>query len=181
MHTRKAVFLDRDGVLNRSIVRGGKPYPPGHLDELEIFPDAAEALARLRAGRFLLLVATNQPDVARGKQSRARVDALNAAIAEQLPIDGFLVCPHDDVDECLCRKPKPGLLLDGATQYGVELSRSYMVGDRWRDVEAGVAAGCRTILIDRGYTERESRLPPDFRAESLAAAADWILQFDRAR
>ncbi|MEO7145005.1 MAG: HAD-IIIA family hydrolase, partial [Bryobacteraceae bacterium] len=113
----KAVFLDRDGVLNRAVLRDGKPYPPASVDELEILPDAAEALGRLKQAGFLLLVVTNQPDVARGAQTRAAVEAMHAALARALPIDGFFVCYHDDADGCDCRKPRPGLLLQAAAAH----------------------------------------------------------------
>ena len=114
---RRAIFLDRDGVLNEAVVRNGRPYPPGTVEELRVFPDAAGALDRLRTAGYLLLVVTNQPDVARGTQSMESVLALNTALSKQLQIDCFLVCPHDDQDACDCRKPKPGLLLQLATRF----------------------------------------------------------------
>ena len=172
----KAVFLDRDGVLNEPVVREGKPYPPASLDELKVYPEAAEALARLKAAGYLLIVVTNQPDVARGTTPRQSVEAINAALGQALPIDDFLVCWHDDGDACGCRKPKPGLLLEAAGRYGIDLSRSFLVGDQWRDIDAGAAAGCRTVLIDRGYRERQPEHPEDFRADSLRAAVAWVLE-----
>jgi len=172
----KAVFFDRDGVLNEAVVREGRPYPPERREDLKLVPDAAAALARLKDAGFLLLVATNQPDVARGTQSRAVVEAMNGALQAELPLDGFLVCWHDDGDGCGCRKPKPGLLLEGAARFGIDLAASFVIGDRWRDIDAGAAAGCRTVLIDRQYRERGPAAEPDFRAISLSQAADWILQ-----
>ena len=172
----RAVFLDRDGVLNEASVSEGRPYPPDKIENLKLFSDAANALARLKEAGFLLLVVTNQPDVARGAQSRAAVEAINAAVADQLPIDGFLVCWHDDEAGCSCRKPKPGLLLDAAARYQIDLAASFLIGDRWRDIDAGAAAGCRTVLIDRQYRERKPTAEPDFRTNSLTGAADWILQ-----
>jgi histidinol-phosphate phosphatase family protein len=172
---RRAVFLDRDGVLNEAVVRGGQPYPPATVAELKLFPDAAAALDRLERAGFLLIVVSNQPDVARGAQSRETVDAINAAIAAQLPVLDFLVCWHDDADGCGCRKPKPGLLLEAATKYGIDLGGSFLVGDRWRDIDAGAAAGCRTVLIDRHYIERPPQHPPHARAVSLSEAVQWIL------
>lgn len=172
----KAVFLDRDGVLNRAIVRDGKPYPPANADELEILPDAPEALAALKAAGFLLLVATNQPDVARGRQQRSVVESIHEKLRGALPIDDFLVCYHDDRDGCDCRKPNPGLLLQAATRYHLDLPACYMVGDRWRDIEAGQAAGCSTVWIDRGYAERGPSPAPGVRVNSCLEAARWILQ-----
>ena len=173
---KAAVFLDRDGVLNRAIVREGRPYPPASSAEMEITLGAAGALGRLREAGLLLLVVTNQPDVARGKQTQAAVEAMHEMMAAVLPLDDFIVCYHDDRDDCPCRKPKPGLLRIGAERHGVELAASFMVGDRWRDVDAGAAAGCRTILLDCQYAERGPSNPPNATVSSLAEeAVDWIL------
>lgn len=169
----RAVFLDRDGVINRPVIRDGKPFPPSSAAELEILPDAPAALSRLRNAGFRLVVVTNQPDVARGTRSREEVERIHAALKSRLPLDGIRTCYHDDPDGCACRKPKPGLLVDAAREMGVDLKASYMVGDRWRDIEAGRSAGCATVFIDRGYTERR---PSGYnvRVESLAEAAEWI-------
>jgi len=147
---RQAVFLDRDGVLNQALVRHGKPYPPASLAELQIVPEAPEALAALQAAGFLLLGVTNQPDVARGTQRREVVEAINAALLATLPLAEILVCYHDDGDGCACRKPQPGLLLQAATRYCLTLPASFMIGDRWRDVEVGRRVGCRTVWLDYG-------------------------------
>ena len=173
---RRAVFLDRDGVLNRAIVRDGKPYPPASLGELEIVEDAAGSLRRLKNLGFLLLVVTNQPDVARGTQTLDTIHAMHAAMRESLPLDDFLICPHDDRDGCRCRKPLPGLLLEAQARYGIDLGRSFLVGDRWRDMDAGHAAGCRTVFIDQNYRERGPSFPPDARVASLPDAVDWIVR-----
>lgn len=172
----RAVFLDRDGVLNEAVVRDGHPYPPETLDTLKIYPDAAEALSRLKRSGFLLLVVTNQPDVARGRQSRAAVNGMHEALRAHLPVDDFLVCWHDDGDACECRKPKPGLLLSSAVRYQIDLTASFLIGDRWRDIDAGAAAGCRTVLIDRHYREQVPSKEPDFRTNSLTGAVNWILE-----
>lgn len=171
----RAVFLDRDGVLNESIVRNGKPYPPANLAEFKLFPEASPALARLKGAGFLLLVVTNQPDVARGTQSREVVETMHVRMAATLPIDDFFVCWHDDADRCDCRKPLPGLLYSAADRYEVDLRRSFLIGDRWRDIDAGAAAGCHTVLIDREYDEAKPQYRPDYRTASIAGAADWIL------
>ena len=174
MAGRRAVFLDRDGVLNRAVLRGGRPHPPGGLDELEITPDAPAALARLKGAGFRLVVVTNQPDVARGIQTRAGVEALHAALRAQLPVDEFRVCYHDDADACGCRKPAPGLLLEAARAADLDLSASFMVGDRWRDIAAGQRAGCASLFIDHDYAE--TRPTGSFvTLRSLSEAADHIL------
>lgn len=172
---RRAVFLDRDGVLNEAIVREQRPYPPSGLAEFRIVPDAAMALRRLKDAGFLLIVVTNQPDVARGSQTREAVEELNAAIQAALPVDNFYVCFHDRADGCGCRKPKPGLLLEAAAYRNIDLQRSFLIGDRWRDIDAGAAAGCLTVLIDYHYRERQPENAPDYRAGSLSDAVEWIL------
>ena len=172
----RAVFLDRDGVLNLAIVRDGKPFSPMNTDELELAPCAKEALRELKALGFRLLVVTNQPDVAKGLTTRARVEEIHRKLAAELPVDDIFVCYHKDGDGCECRKPKPGMLLAGAHKHNVDLAESFMVGDRWRDVEAGQNAGCRTIFIDGGYEEKEPARPADTHVHSLREAADWILQ-----
>jgi D-glycero-D-manno-heptose 1,7-bisphosphate phosphatase len=172
---RPAVFLDRDGVLNRAIVVQGMPYPPANLAEFEILPGAVQACKELREAGFLLIVVTNQPDVARGTQQRHVVEAINAALLSNVPIDEIRVCYHDDRDQCSCRKPLPGLLMQAAGEWQIDLSTSYMVGDRWKDIEAGRRAGCTTILIKYEYGEG-MRSVPDHQVSSLAEAADWILR-----
>jgi D-sedoheptulose 7-phosphate isomerase len=177
---RRAVFLDRDGVVNEAIIRDGKPYPPASLEELRIPAGTAEALARLKNSDFVLVVVSNQPDVARGTQQRSTVEEIHRYLRTQLPLDDVLTCFHDDGDACDCRKPQPGLLLRAAQQHGIDLSRSYVAGDRWRDIDAGAKAGCRTVLIDRGYTERRPENVPNARVESLPEAIDWILNVERS-
>jgi D-glycero-D-manno-heptose 1,7-bisphosphate phosphatase len=175
--SRRAVFLDRDGVINKAIVRDGKPYPPGSLEELEIVEGCAEALNVLKEHGLLLLVVTNQPDVARGKQSREAVQRMHEALESALPIDNIFTCFHDDNDKaCDCRKPKPGLLLQAARKYGLELSDSFLIGDRWRDIDAAHAVGCRAVWIDYGYEERVPSRPPEARVDSLAGAVAWIVR-----
>lgn len=176
--TRRAIFFDRDGVLNKSLVLDGKPHAPADTDELEIFPEARALLERLRACGFLLFVATNQPNVSRGSHSRENVEAIHGVLRESMPLDEIFVCFHRDEDNCNCRKPRPGLLLDAAEKYGLDLTRCYMVGDRWRDVEAGQNARCRTVWIDCGYAEKSPH-GQDFRAENLTGAVEWIINQDK--
>jgi D-glycero-D-manno-heptose 1,7-bisphosphate phosphatase len=174
--TPRAVFLDRDGVINRAFVRDGRPYPPTSAADLEILPGVPQALRRLRAAGYRLVVVTNQPDIARGSVTEASVGAINERLRQVLPIDEIRVCPHDDADDCECRKPKPGLLLQPPAH---NMAASVMVGDRWRDISAGLAAGCgATILVDCAYAEA---LPdePTIRVGSLAEAADWWLSVQR--
>lgn len=171
---RKAVFLDRDGVINRAYLRDGIPTPPATLEELEILPGVPEALGRLKKVGLALIVVTNQPDVARGKQQRKMVEEIHDRLKAVLPLDDVRVCYHDDSDGCACRKPKPGLLVQAAADLGIALPQSYMVGDRWRDMEAARRAGCRAIFVETGGGELGA-VEPDVRVTTLAEAADWIL------
>lgn len=171
---KKAIFLDRDGVLNDAVIKNGKPYPPQNLNELQI-PDGVQvALNILKSEHFLLICVTNQPDVARGKTTYELVEAINAFVLTELSLDDIRVCYHDDDHHCVCRKPAPGLLLQAASDYDIDLSKSFMIGDRWRDIEAGINAGCKTIWINCGYQEQAPPRPANFTASSLSDAAEWI-------
>ena len=172
---RPAVFLDRDGVLIDTFVRDGVPHPPDHADKMEVLPGVPQALQRLRAAGFALIVVTNQPDVARGTQTRETVETMNAQLVRDLALDGVFVCYHDNADGCACRKPKAGLILQAAEKHGLDISASFIVGDRWSDIAAGAAAGCRTLLVQRPYSD-PARCAPDFVVDDLPAAADLILQ-----
>jgi D-glycero-D-manno-heptose 1,7-bisphosphate phosphatase len=156
---RPAVFLDRDGVLNEAVLRDGRPHPPVSPDEVVLRAGAAATCARLRAAGFLLVMVTNQPDIARGTATRAAVDRINDRLVTGLALDAACVCPHDDADACGCRKPAPGLILDAADRFDVDLGASLMVGDRWRDIAAGAAAGVSTVWVRSTYNERAPRDP----------------------
>lgn len=169
-----AVFLDRDGVLNEPVVTDGTPYPPQAIEDLRVIEGSREACRRLAAAGLKLVCVTNQPDIARGTQDRTTVDAINAVLARQLGLDAVMVCPHDDADGCECRKPLPGLLILAADHLDLDRSRSCMVGDRWRDVEAGKAAGSMTVFVDRGYDEPRPN-DPDLVVAELLEAVEWII------
>jgi D-glycero-D-manno-heptose 1,7-bisphosphate phosphatase len=172
---RRAVFLDRDGVVNRAVLRDGKPYPPSSLADLRLLPGVREACRRLREAGFALILITNQPDIARGTANASEVGEIHSRLRRFLELDDVRVCPHDDDARCDCRKPKPGLLLDAAHTWNIDLESSFVVGDRWRDVEAGQRAGCQTIFVDYGYRERQPD-GPFTRVRSLLEAANWILR-----
>ena len=171
-----AVFLDRDGIINRAVVRDGRPYPPAGLKDVEIIPGAVSSIKRLAENGYIMIGITNQPDVARGTQSREIVEAINAMIQSRLPLREIFVCYHDNIDNCDCRKPKPGLILMAAEKHGVDLSRSWMVGDRWKDIAAGKAAGLKTIFVNYHYNERYEGPLADFTVDDMAKVADIILQ-----
>jgi D-glycero-D-manno-heptose 1,7-bisphosphate phosphatase len=162
-------------VLNRAVVRHGKPQPPKTLADFEILPGVADALRVLDGAGFLLIVVTNQPDVAQGLQRREVVEEMHRRLREELPIDDIKVCYETDEAASTCYKPKPGMLLSAARERNIDLAGSYMIGDRWRDVGAGKAAGCFTIFIDRGYAE-PLRERPDAVCSDLMAAVGFILR-----
>jgi D-glycero-D-manno-heptose 1,7-bisphosphate phosphatase len=147
------VFLDRDGVLNEAVVRDGRPHPPASLDDLVIRPGVVDACRRMSAAGALLVVVTNQPDLARGTAAPDEIDAINAHLTSILCLDAVRVCPHDDTDRCACRKPQPGLLTEAADDLCIDRGRSLMVGDRWRDIEAGRRAGVSTVWVRSAYDE----------------------------
>jgi len=166
--------LDRDGVINKAVVRNGRPYPPASIKELEILPGVYEALQKLHDANYLLVVVTNQPDVARGAAKKEDIELINAFLRAELPIDDFKTCYHDSIDECSCRKPLPGALLEAAQEHNIDLSKSFMVGDRWRDIEAGASAGCKTFFINYRYSEQKPDAP-NFIVASLLEAKEIIL------
>ena len=170
----KAVFLDRDGVINRAVFRNRKPYPPNTLQDLEILPDVPEALNLLKESGFLLIVVTNQPDVGRGIQKKETVEEMHLFLKKILPLDDIFVCWHGQDGEGDCRKPSPGMLLQASEKYGIDFGKSFMVGDRWKDIEAGKTAGCKTIFLDYHYNEL-LRSQPNFKTTSTRKASDWIV------
>ena len=172
--TRRAVFLDRDGVLVVPEFRDGRSFAPRTLQTFKIYDDAQSALYALKQAGFLLVVVTNQPDIGNGLVGPAVVELMHNQLRDALPIDRIELCPHSRDVNCTCRKPKPGMLLNAAAALGIDLSASVMVGDRATDVEAGQAVGCRTIFIDLNY-EREPRPDADWVARSVSEAANIIL------
>jgi D-glycero-D-manno-heptose 1,7-bisphosphate phosphatase len=181
---KRAVFLDRDGVLNRPVVRGGFAFPPANVDEFELYPGVATGAAQLKAAGFILIVVSNQPDVGRGTQSRGAVEAMHEKLRTAVPaLDAIEVCYHGGASHgqpCDCRKPKPGMLLTAAASRRIDLQRSFLIGDRWRDIDCAKAAGCRAIFIDHGYSE-PLREKPDLTVTSFAGAVARILESDLSR
>jgi D-glycero-D-manno-heptose 1,7-bisphosphate phosphatase len=172
---RPAVFLDRDGVINESLSRNGVQVPPQTLDEFRILPGVPAALNKLRNAGYVLVVVTNQPDVARGTQDVSMIERMHDYLRSQLDLDDIFVCTHDDADDCDCRKPRPGMILSAMNKYQIEPATSFMVGDRWKDISAGCRAGCRTVLV--GQIE-QGTMPdePTIRLSDLSQVADWIIE-----
>lgn len=173
----RAVFLDRDGVLNRVVMRDGRPCSPRTISEFEIVGDGHEALSILREAGYLLIVATNQPEVSRGLQERSLVDAMHDRLMSILPLDEIRTCFHDRHDGCKCRKPEPGLLVEAARERNIRMQESFMIGDRGKDVEAGRRAGCRTVLLRKAYNKGSTNT--EFFADSLLDAARLILRLSQ--
>jgi D-glycero-D-manno-heptose 1,7-bisphosphate phosphatase len=144
----RACFLDRDGVISRIIFREGKPCSPRSLGEFEILKNAKPFLLQSRSRGFLNIVITNQPDISRGLMTTIELESMHHRIRHELAVDDIIVCPHDNSDACDCRKPKPGMLLMAAQKWHIDLSKSFVIGDQWKDMEAGQRAGCTTLLID---------------------------------
>jgi D-glycero-D-manno-heptose 1,7-bisphosphate phosphatase len=173
--TRRAVFLDRDGVLNANVIRDGKPFAPRKLADFRLLDGVEDAVRRLRAAGFLAIIVTNQPDIPAGFTTRAEFDAMQAELLHRIIVDDVKVCFHREGDGCACRKPAPGMLLEAAAEHDIDLKASFIVGDRWRDIGAGHAAGCFAFLVDHGVIQ-ERPTHPDRIVTSLAEAADVILR-----
>ena len=163
----RAVFLDRDGVINRAIVRDRRPFSPANMMEFLWVEPIKEVTIELRSLGYLLFCVTNQPDVGRGLQRREIVESFHTAILAELPIEKIFVCYHDDADRCSCRKPRPGMILDAQNEYSLDLNSSWLVGDRWKDIDAGAAVGCNTVFLEYGYDEK-LRTKPDYTISQLA-------------
>jgi D-glycero-D-manno-heptose 1,7-bisphosphate phosphatase len=168
----RAVFLDRDGVINKVILRDGKPFSPRSLEEFVLNDGIRETVSLLKDNGFKVIVVSNQPDVARGDISRNVLDRMTQLMTQEIPFDDIYICPHDDQDQCSCRKPKPGMLLEAARKWNIDLEHSYFIGDTWKDIEAGKVAGCKTILLDVIYNRE---VTCDFRVKSLFEATSIIL------
>jgi D-glycero-D-manno-heptose 1,7-bisphosphate phosphatase len=176
----RAVFLDRDGVLNANIERDGRPVAPWRLEDFRILPGVPEAVGQLKRAGFVTVVVTNQPDIANGRAQAAILAAMHDELRRHVEIDDIRVCPHVDADACACRKPKPGMLVDAAAEHSIALDQSWLVGDRWRDIAAGHAAGCRSILIgDWDGAPPQGMRPAHDWVKSLPDAVHIILHEDR--
>ena len=170
----EAVFLDRDGVLNRGFVKNGKSYAPRNIRDFKLLPYAAGSIQRLKESGFLVIVITNQPDINNGLVTFSEVDAMHSLLRKKTQITDVFVCPHSQLENCDCRKPKPGMLIEAARKYNIDLKRSFMVGDRATDIEAGLQAGCRTIFLNRHYKES----PPKHQEKtftSINSATNFII------
>lgn len=169
---KQAIFLDRDGVINSTIIKEGKPFSPRKFEDFKLVDGVKDILERFKARGWLNIIVTNQPDIARGLMKKEELQKMHNLIRENLPVDDIFICPHDDADNCNCRKPKPGMLLEAAKKWDIDLNESFMIGDSWKDIEAGRNAGCTTLLIDSPYNKQ---IDSDLRANELSALSEMIL------
>lgn len=169
---KRAIFLDRDGVINSTIIKKGKPFSPRRLEDFELVDGIKDILERFRVRGLLNIIVTNQPDIARGLMKKEELQKMHSLIRENLPVDDIFICPHDDADNCNCRKPKAGMFFEAAKKWNIDLNESFIIGDSWKDIEAGRNAGCTTVLIDSPYNKQ---IDSDIRTNELSAAAEMIL------
>lgn len=168
-----AIFLDRDGVINKVILRDGKPYSPRKLDEFVFTDGIREAVYKMKEFGYKVFVVSNQPDVARGEISQDVLNLMTGKMRFDLPLDDIFICPHDDYHDCLCRKPKPGMLIEAAEKWEIDLGSSFLIGDTWKDIAAGKAAGCKAILLDAPYNQGTDC---DYRVRSLREAVESFIK-----
>ena len=170
---RKAIFLDRDGTLNKAYIENGLPISPSSLNKFKIIKGVKKSINRLKKLNFLCILITNQPDVFRGKISKKTVVKMNSYIKKKIKLEDMFVCYHDNEHNCSCRKPKPGLLVKASKKWKIDLKKSFMIGDRWKDILAGKKVGCKTIFINNNY-KNDKKVKADFTFKSLLKAVNKI-------
>jgi len=169
---KKAVFIERDGVLNQAFVNGRQQVGPASLAEFRLQEGVLPLLARLKEAGFLLLVTTNQPGIARGDLSRRELDRMHDQLRRLIPVDDIFICPHDDPDRCPCRKPRPGLFQEARCKWQLNMNASFVVSDKWQDVEAARSAGCTSILIRSAWN---GAAHPDLILQDFGSVVEKIL------
>jgi D-glycero-D-manno-heptose 1,7-bisphosphate phosphatase len=172
--SRQAVFLDRDGILNKSIIKQGKPYPPENLEEVVIHDEVKQGIRLLKNEGLLLIMITNQPDIARNKTTEKNVNSINNFVKHILNLDDIFMCVHDDNDNCNCRKPKPGMIIDAQKKWNIELNGSFLVGERWKDISAGKKMNLITFFLDLGY--KEKKVDADFEYKTFTQIVNQIIK-----
>ena len=175
---KKAIFIDRDGIINKVVMREGTVSSPWRLEEFEILPDVKECLGAFKKMGFLNIVFSNQPDISRGFLKIDDLDKMHKIIADKLPMDEIKFCPHDDKAHCSCRKPKPGLILEAVEKWSIDLEKSYVIGDSWKDIGAGKAAGCKTFLLRREYN-KDFQKDYNFEVNNLKEMVEIIKKLDK--
>jgi D-glycero-D-manno-heptose 1,7-bisphosphate phosphatase len=173
----QGVFIERDGILNRVRVERQHQVSPLTLEEFHVNEALFPLLGKLKAEGLLVIGTTNQPGLSRGYQSRRELERMHEKLARALPLDDILTCPHDDADHCSCRKPKPGLLMEAAFKWHLELERSFVISDKWQDAEAARAAGCTSLLLQSPWV---GNVHHDFILPDLGAIVEKILRLRTA-
>ena len=171
----KAVFLDRDGVINKTIIIDGKSYAPRLLKDFKIFPKVKSDVKKLKNNGFKVFVITNQPDIGNKLLKKKTLNEMHSLLKTKVSIDKIYYCPHTRSDRCKCRKPKPGMIIKASNESNIYLKESYMVGDRKIDIDAGLKAGCKTIFVNNNYYEKKPT-KQEKTVKSLHAAVRYILK-----
>lgn len=171
---RIAVFLERDGVLNNP----GSAVKPTNTREFAVNQVVSEPLRILKEAGFLLIATTNQPGVCRGDISRSELDLMHLRLRRELPLDDILVCPHEESDDCPCRKPSPGLFQEASFKWHIELDRSYVISDKWQDAEAARHVGCVSVLLDSPHCRAGHH---DYIVPDIETAFERIVQIEQKR
>ena len=175
---KQGIFFERDGILNQVRVEHQHQVIPLTLEEFRVNETFAPLLNKLKAGGFLLIAATNQPGLSRGYQSRRELDRMHELLRRKLPLDDILVCPHDETDRCPCHKPKPGLLVEAAFKWHLDLDRSFVVSEKWQDAEAARTVGCISLLLNSPWIGKGHH---DFVLPDLEAIVAKIQQLQTAK
>ena len=172
---KPAIFFDRDGVLTVSKRIQGKGFAPRKLKDFCLYQDAIASTRKTRDAGFLNIVVSNQPDIATGLLKPSVLSEMNDILFQELALDDVFNCRHISENNCNCRKPKPGMINSAADKFNIDLSSSWIIGDRDCDIEAGINAGVQTIFVDRRWAS-ENGFEADFRCKSLGEAVDFILK-----
>jgi D-glycero-D-manno-heptose 1,7-bisphosphate phosphatase len=170
---KRAVFVERDAILNEVRTGPKNQITPLTLEEFRVNQKAVEPMRRLKAVGFVLIGTTNQPGLSRGYQSRRELDRMHDLLRRTFPLDDLLVCPHDETDHCPCRKPRPGLLIEAAFKWHLNLDHSFVISDKWQDAEAARTAGCTSLLLKSPWV---GQVHHDFLLPDLEAIVDKILR-----
>tara|TARA_Y100000996_G_C22342075_1_gene569100 strand:+ start:206 stop:739 length:534 start_codon:yes stop_codon:yes gene_type:complete len=155
----KAFFFDRDGILNKVILKKNKPYSPRYPKQVVKNYEILKLIKLLKKKKFKKIIITNQPDIKTGKLTKHSLRTINNDIKLFFSIDDIFVCTHNKFDKCHCRKPKIGMIKLAEKKWNLDLKKSYLIGDRWKDIDAGNKAGCKTIYIDYNYDEKKPKKP----------------------
>ena len=177
---KKAIFLDRDGVLSKTSLVNGKSFAPRNLRDFKLYSDSTQSVKKLKSIGFMVFVVTNQPDVGKKLISRSTLEQMHNKLKKKTHVDGIYVCVHRQDENCYCRKPNPGMILDAAKKHHIDWKKSFVVGDRASDIEAGQKANCRTIFLKKKYYEN-APTKQEATFLNLREATNYILKQEKLR